>query len=135
MKKSSFCTTLTALVVCIICQSCLGWGDMFAESKTIVGRYTLVEDETGNFTICYALSTGDYIGRVNEKVLAYAIKDSFLVVKTMRYDKTEYYYPLNMTKDSSFAEAKNIIIDTINADDFEQSWLNTLSLHFIKVDN
>jgi hypothetical protein len=135
MKKSSCCTTLTALVVCIVCQSCLGWGDMFAERKTIVGRYTLVEDETGDFTLCYAYSAGDYIGRVNEKVLAYAIKDSFLVVKTMRYDKTEYYYPLNMNKDSTFAEAKNVIIDTIKSDDFEQSWLNTLSLQFIKVDN
>lgn len=120
------------LPLLFILQSCIGAGDMFASRKKIVGNYYLLEDEGGGYSISYDVGSGGYVGRnpSDSKVLAYAVRDSLMVMKVRFYDSTVNYYVINMNKDSDIADEKEIVMDTIGARDFHDSWLGKQSLKF-----
>jgi len=117
----------------LIFQSCLGASDMFATRTKIIGNYYLVEEEDGGYSIGYKIDEG-FIGRSpsNSKVLAYAIRDSVLVMKVQFYDSTSKFYILNMNKDGDYADEKDIFIDTISEKDYKNSWIGNFNFKSIE---
>ena len=102
----------------------------FAYEKNITGNYYLLGVDTeNNLTISRKLSNGDYIGRIPAKVLAYGLKDSFLVAK-MTFDEVIKYYVIDMKKDSEYALEENFLFGPMTEQEFKKL---SLPINFIKL--
>ena len=119
------------LFLLIFFQSCREFGDMFENVTKITGKYFLIENSWGGHSVGYQTDESYLIrGPSNGKVLAYAIKDSILVMKYIQKDSSINFYVLNMNKDSYKAKNEQIFMDTIKAIDFKISTLQKLNLQF-----
>lgn len=116
-------------------QSCMGWGDMFAKRERITGNYYLIENEGGMRDISYKVVDG-YIARTpsNCKVVAYAVKDTILIMKVQPYRGDIFYFAINMKKDYETAKQEEYELDSVSLKDIEKSWLGKMNLHFQDVE-
>jgi hypothetical protein len=119
------------LIVLILFQSCIGAGDMFASRDKIIGNYYLIEEESGGFSIGFKLTEG-YVGRSPSQstVVAYAIKDSLLIMHVQYYDSTDNFYIVNMNNDRDYAKEEEYHVETIATKDFKSSWIGRQNLSF-----
>jgi hypothetical protein len=117
-----------------ILQSCIGAGDMFSKRTLITGNYYLAEKEGGGYDIVYKID-GSYIGRnpSNSRVMAYAVKDSLLIMKSQDYKSNIVFYVLNMNKDEGYSKEVEIYLDTIPEGSFRHSWISAYRFTFIPV--
>lgn len=122
------------LPLLFILQSCLGAGDIFAKREQIAGNYYLAEKEDSGYVICYKID-GSYTSRnpSNSRVIAYAIKDSILVIKSQDYQDNIVFYALNMNKDNGYNKGEEIYLDTIPESLFKTSWISQGKFKFIEV--
>jgi hypothetical protein len=119
------------LFLFIFFQSCREFGDMFENITKITGKYFLIENSWGGHSVGYKTDESYLIrGPLDSKVLAYAVKDSILVMKYIQKDSAINFYVLNMNKDHSTAKNAEIYLDTIKAIDFINSTLQKLNLQF-----
>lgn len=107
---------------------------MFAGKKQITGNYYLIEGDDGRYHIGYKVDNS-YIGRnpFDSRVMAYAIKDSILIIKSQDYQSNIAFYVLNMNKDNRYSKNEEIYLDTISAGSFEHSWIGENRYKFIPV--
>jgi hypothetical protein len=70
--------------------------------------------------------------RSPENVIAYALKDSFLVVKVKSFSSDTFYYAINTNK-GEMARKEVYQVDSVEARDFENSWLKHLNLDFKEI--
>jgi hypothetical protein len=101
-----------------------------AYKKHIIGKYYLIGVDTkDDVSLCYNLSSGDFVGRAPAKVIAYGYKDSFLVVKALEY-KNSYptYYIINMNRDSEYAHEEVSRIGPLQESDFDKEWKDKLKM-------
>jgi hypothetical protein len=117
-----------------VLQSCIGAGDIFARKKKITGNYYLVEGDDGRYSLSYKID-GVYIGcnPSNSWVIAYAIKDSVLIIKTQDYESNIEFYVVNMNKDNGYSKDEEIYMDTIPEGSFKHSWIGENRLKFTSV--
>ena len=122
------------LIILILFQSCIGAGDMFESRDNINRNYYLIEEESGGYSIGYKLREG-YVGRSpsQSKVLAYAIKDSLLIMHFQYYDSTDNYYIINMNNDWDYAKEEEYHVTTIMSKDFRSSWIGKQNLSLKQV--
>jgi hypothetical protein len=122
------------LSLLFILQSCIGAGDMFAKREQITGNYYLVEGDDGNYSIGYKIN-GSYSGRgpSNSRVMAYAVKDSILIIKSQDYKSNIVFYALNMNRDRGHSKEEEIYLDTIPEGSFKHSWMDENRYKFIPV--
>jgi hypothetical protein len=108
---------------------------MFAKREQIIDNYYLVENESGSYDIGYRLDGGGYIGRnpPNTRVIAYAYKDSLLVMKVQPYRGEPSYYAINMKRDRDIAKREEYEMGSVAVMDYQKSWLSRLNLHFKEV--
>jgi hypothetical protein len=121
------------LTLLFFLPSCIGAGDMFAKREKIIGNYYLVETENGakSHGIGYKVS-GGYEMRSPESVVAYAVKDSMLVVKVKPFNADTFYYAINTNK-GEMARIREYQMDSLATKDFQNSWLASLKLDFKEV--
>ena len=118
----------------LVLQSCIGAGDMLASKEQITGNYYLIERDDGAYDICYKVD-GSYMGRnaSNSKVVAYAIEDSIMVIKSQDYQSDIVFYVLNMNRDNGYSKNEEIYLDTIPERLFKKSWVDKNGYKFIPV--
>lgn len=119
------------LPLLFVLQSCIGWGDTFAKREQIIGDYYLVENENSTYDISYKIG-GAYIGRSPSggQVIAYAVRDTVLVMKIQPYNGEPFFYAINMKKDRDIAKQKEYELGRVAAKDYQRSWLARMSLNF-----
>lgn len=107
---------------------------MFAKREKITGNYYLAEKEDGGYDVAYKID-GSYIGRnpSNSRVIAYAVKDSLLIIKSQDYQSNIVFYVLNMNKDNGYSKNVEVYLDTIQEGSFKHSWLGENRYKFIPV--
>ncbi len=106
---------------------------MFAKKEKIIGNYYLVETETGinSHGIGYK-TNGVYEMRSPENVVAFAVRDSILVVKVKPFNSDTLYYAIN-TNMGEMASKEEYQIANVAAKDFPSSLLARLNLDFKRV--
>ncbi len=101
------------MLLVILFNSCLGWGDIFSYEKDIPGNYEIAEDEgSSQKEIYYKLESGGAIGRI-DNVLKVGWNDSIIIAES-----EEGYYILDKTIDSAYAEPKNVVYGPATHVDF-----------------
>ncbi len=108
--------------MCISCD--------FAYKKHIVGKYYIIGVDTKtDLTLSYELSSGDYVGKIPPRIIAYGYNDTFLVAKSNEYDKSyPTYYFIDMRKDSELAHEQTFRIGPILQKEFESTWKEKLNI-------
>ncbi len=133
MNAKSSILKVLYLVIILYSISC---GDgIFSYNKNISGKYYLVESEVQNiYSICYRTGGGDYIGRIPENVIEYAVvPDSLFVAKS--FQNGSIYYYLNKTnQDSDYAHEDEFLIGPLNELKFNSVYKN-LPIKFTKVNS
>ena len=93
----------------------------FVHDEGIIGAYRLIAvDMDEQMGICYDLSDGSAAGRINETVFAYGFNNRYIVAKQHPNDDRSitYYYYLDMTKDSKYADPSDSVTGPLNEGDF-----------------
>jgi len=117
----------------MLLQSCVEIGDMFEHITKISDKYSIIENSWGGHSICYKTSEGYEVrGPGFCKALAYAIKDSLLVMKYKLQDSSINFYVLNMTNDRHNAKKEDIYLDTLTVTEFKKSPLSHLTLKLVE---
>jgi len=110
-------------------------GDMFAYKKNIYGNYYLVEgDAESDISLNYKVTKGGFVQRVPARIIEYAILgDTLIIAKSMQGEEI-FYYVLDITKDSAFADEKSYLTGPLNEDGF-YNWAKgaKAEITFIKV--
>jgi hypothetical protein len=98
-----------------------------AYEQRISGKYYLIATDTKEqLHISRKLETGDYIGRIPERVQGYAVvNDTLIFART-----TKGYYVLNTAHDDDFAEVKDVVIGPIDQATFNRDWSNKYTIRF-----
>ena len=122
------------LPLLLFLQSCIGAGDMFSKREHVKGNYYLAEKEDGGYDIAYKID-GSYVSRnpFNTRVMAYAIKDSLLIIKSQDYKANIVFYVLNMNQDNGYSKNEEVYLDTIPEGSFKHSWIGEDRYRFISV--
>jgi hypothetical protein len=124
------------ILLSIFLQSCIGWGDLLADRKRIVGKYYLIQGNTEEYSLAFDLGNGGFIGRgpSNEMLVAYAYDDSFFIVKTRAYTRPNVTYTvINWKKDDGYNKDKELYLDTIPENLYKISWIAKKNYRFVDV--
>ena len=109
--------------IIISLSSCLGWSDMFAYDKKLVGPYHLSSDfsESGK-GIYYEIKEGLTLDRIRPDVKAVGWNNEFMIVKQYTSDNEEKarYYIIDMQKDNVHNSIKEAVIGPMNEEEFLQ---------------
>jgi hypothetical protein len=106
----------------------------FAYKKHIVGKYYIIGVDTkDNLSLCYELTSGDYVGKVPSRIIGYSYNKTFLVAKVQEYRKTHLtYYVIDMTRDSEFAHEEDFRVGPLSEKEFESNWKSNLKMVDVK---
>lgn len=120
------------IIILVFCFSC---GDIFSNKKNIFGKYYLIEsDVKWNFSICYKTRDGDYIGRVPQKIVEYAvIADSLIVAKSIQKEKSILFYIVKIKQDSDYASEVDFLIGPITEMKFNDEYKKKMNIKFKRV--
>jgi hypothetical protein len=122
---------ITVFAFSILFASC---GDLLNYKKEIRGNYYLVEgDSNKDISIYYKTKDGDFIKKIPGSVLQYGINDSFIVAKSQDYNRRQFYYIINMTKDFDLAIEENFRVGPISEFEYLEKWQSRLKIKFIKI--
>ena len=108
--------TLLMMLSCLLIAGC-----GFVHDEVITGTYRLIAvDMDEQMGICYDLGDGSAAGRINETVFAYGFNNRYIVAKQHPNDDRSitYYYYLDMTKDSKYADPSDSVTGPLNEGNF-----------------
>jgi hypothetical protein len=107
-------TSIYLLALLIAIQGC-----GFAVEEHLTGPYYLISIDTDNdLDVSYRLGTGDYIGRIPEKVVEVGFNDSLLIGKSINANNISIYYIIDRKKDYPLAKETEYLIDTMSEDKY-----------------
>ena len=93
----------------------------FVHDEGIIGAYRLIAvDMDEQMGICYDLGDGGAVGRINETVFSYGFDHRYIVARQHPNNDRSitYYYYLDMTKDSKYADRSDSVTGPLNEADF-----------------
>lgn len=130
MKQIIFITSLTLVFVLLSC------GDMLSYKKQITGKYYLLEGDTReDLSICYKVSSDQYIVKIPSQVVEYGFNERYLVAKSIDlYTKQLNYFIIDMTNDFDVAKEENFRIGPMTLNEYNTKYKNTLNIQLNKIE-